>query len=141
MAIIFNFISMFNYYAAVFKKYAVFSGRARRAEYWYFYLVNVIIWFVLGVLSSTVSNVFGMVSNLYVLVVFIPGLAVNIRRLHDIGKSGWMFLIILIPIIGWIWLLVLSVMDSQAGDNAYGPNPKGLAPRAPAAPTSPVAGQ
>ena len=96
---------------------------------------------LLGVLSSMVSSSFSWLGNLYALAIFIPGLAVGVRRLHDIGKSGWMMLIILIPFIGWIWLLVLSVMDSQAGDNAYGPNPKGVASAAPAAPVPPAVGQ
>ncbi len=132
---------MFTYYLAVLKKYAVFSGRARRAEYWYFYLVNIIVVVVLGFLNAMVSNVFSIISNVYMLAVFIPSLAVSVRRLHDIGKSGWMWFIVLIPIIGWIWLLVLSVMDSQAGNNAYGPNPKGMASVPPSNTVPPVAGQ
>lgn len=63
---------------------------------------------------------------LYFLLTFLPGLAVMVRRLHDVGKSGWMFFIALVPIIGAIWLLVLFVKDSESGENKYGPNPKGL---------------
>lgn len=63
---------------------------------------------------------------LYGLAVLIPGLAVTVRRLHDVGKSGWFFFIILIPLVGVIWLLVLFFTDSQYGPNKYGPNPKGI---------------
>ena len=69
---------------------------------------------------------YGYVNLLYSLVVFIPGLAVAVRRLHDVGKSGWFFLIVLIPLVGAIWLLVLFFTDSQPGMNKYGPNPKGI---------------
>jgi len=67
---------------------------------------------------------FGVIYLLYALAVIIPGLAVTVRRLHDIGKSGWMILISLIPIIGGIWLLILTVTDGEPGENQYGPNPK-----------------
>ncbi|MEM7531642.1 MAG: DUF805 domain-containing protein, partial [Chloroflexota bacterium] len=66
----------------------------------------------------------GFLGSLYSLAVFIPSLAVNVRRLHDVGKSGWMLLLILLPIIGWIWLLILNVREGDGGTNQYGPNPK-----------------
>ena len=124
-----------SWYMAVLKKYAVFSGRARRKEYWYFFLVNFIIAIVLSALSrigagnnsngmSPISTAFSCISGLYSLAVLLPGIGVGIRRLHDIGKSGWWLLIALIPLIGDIWLLVLMAQDSQPGDNQYGPNPK-----------------
>ena len=113
-----------NYYLAILKKYAVFSGRAQRAEYWYFVLFNLIIAIILGIVSTVIGDDKGMLGTLYSLAVLIPGLAVSIRRLHDVGKSGWMLLIALIPLIGWIWLLVLMITDSNPGDNKYGPNPK-----------------
>jgi uncharacterized membrane protein YhaH (DUF805 family) len=129
--------SVMSWYIAVLKKYAVFNGRARRKEYWYFFLINFIIGVVLGVLSavlarsasdsgsmSPVSSVISCISSIYSLAVLLPGLGVGIRRLHDIGKSGWWLLIGLIPLIGEIWLLVLAATDSQPGDNQYGPNPK-----------------
>ena len=75
-------------------------------------------------MGDGVSLPYGYMYLLYVLAVFIPGLAVTVRRLHDIGKSGWMFLIVLIPIIGPIWLLVLFCTDSQQGSNKWGENPK-----------------
>ena len=130
------------WYLLVLKKYAVFSGRARRKEYWMFTLFNIIIPIIiltiiallLGDLSGPQpakgeggSSLYRLFYILYCLAVFIPGLAVSARRLHDIGKSGWMILIALIPIIGIIWLLILMVTDSNPEENQYGPNPKELA--------------
>jgi len=117
-----------NWYLDVLKKYAVFSGRARRKEYWMFVLVNVIIAFVLGLIDGIVGVALGsdqsLLSTLYILAILLPGLAVGVRRLHDTGRSAWWLLIALVPIIGPIVLLVFSVQDSQHGDNQYGPNPK-----------------
>ena len=119
-----------NYYLAVLKKYADFNGRAQRAEYWYFVLFNFIISIVLGIVDGALGFNIGMnigfLGLIYSLVVLLPGLAVSIRRLHDIGKSGWMLLVCFIPVIGAIWFLILMVKDSTPGDNQYGPNPKGL---------------
>ena len=130
-----------NYYLLVLKKYAVFDGRAQRAEYWYFCLFNIIISLILSILGKaigvfnvtigTTGNETNILSIIYSLAVLIPGLAVSFRRLHDVGKSGWMLLIVLIPIIGVIWLLVLLARDSDPGDNRYGPNPKVVAVAAP----------
>lgn len=129
-----------NYYLAVLKKYAVFSGRATRAEYWYFVLFNLIAQLVLMIVDGLLSIAsFDILTSIYVLAVFIPSLAVAVRRLHDTNRSGWMILIGLIPLIGGIWLLVLMVLDSTA-DNQYGPNPKGGAtPTPPPAATPPPA--
>lgn len=123
-----------NYYLKVLQNYTAFSGRARRSEYWYFVLFNMIFaitaMIIDNVLGTTfkmgygVSLPYGYVYLLYILVVMIPSLAVAVRRLHDVGKSGWFFLIALIPIIGSIWLLVLLATDSIQGDNKYGANPK-----------------
>lgn len=129
-----------NYYVAVLKKYAVFTGRAGRAEYWYFVLFNIIIMAVLNVLTTSMKDVaglgmlFSLVASLYSLAVLIPSIAVAVRRLHDTSKSGWLLLLCLIPVIGWIVLLVFMIMDSTPGANAYGPNPKGSASPIPAAP-------
>ena len=113
------------YVDEVFNKYAEFSGRARRSEYWYFILFNVLVGIALGIIDSVLfghrMNVF---SSLYNLFVFVPSLAVAVRRLHDIGKSGWWWLIMLIPIIGWIWFIILMATDSVPGKNQYGPYPK-----------------
>jgi len=112
------------YYTAVLKNYAGFAGRARRAEYWMFALINAIISIVLAVVDMTVG-LGGALQGLYGLAVLIPSLAVGVRRLHDTNRSGWWLLIVLIPVLGWIALLVFFVQDSDAGDNQYGPNPKG----------------
>jgi len=118
-----------NYYLEVLKKYAVFDGRARRKEYWFFTLFNLIAMIVLGVIDSVTGSFnptvgLGLLSGLYVLAVLLPGIGVSIRRLHDTNRSGWWILISLIPIIGPIVLLVFLVLDSHPGQNQYGANPK-----------------
>jgi len=118
-----------SWYVKVLKNYAVFSGRARRKEYWMFVLFNFIFCIIAMILDNILGLAFenvgyGPIYLLYCLAVFIPGLAVSVRRLHDIGKSGWFILISLIPFIGPIWLLVLMCTDSEPGENDYGPNPK-----------------
>jgi uncharacterized membrane protein YhaH (DUF805 family) len=74
--------------------------------------------------TSSISTVLSCISSIYSLAVVLPALAVGVRRLHDIGKSGWWLFISLIPLVGSLWLLVYAVTDSQPGDNQYGPNPK-----------------
>ena len=111
------------WYLKVLKQYADFNGRARRQEYWMFVLFNIIVSIVASVLDSILGT-WGAIAGLYGLAILIPGLAVGVRRLHDIGKSGWMLLIALIPIIGAIWLIILFVGDSAPGSNEYGANPK-----------------
>jgi len=112
-----------NWYLEVLKKYAVFSGRARRTEFWMFVLVNFIITLVLAVIESLLGSG-GVLGGLYGLAVLIPGLAVSVRRLHDTNRSGWWYLINLIPLIGWIIFIIFAAQDSQPGPNQYGPNPK-----------------
>jgi uncharacterized membrane protein YhaH (DUF805 family) len=126
------------WYLKVLNKYAIFTGRARRSEFWFFVLFNIIFSVVALILDNVIGTTislhdntygdipmpYGYIYILYVLAVFIPGLAVTVRRLHDVGKSGWMYFIILIPIIGSIWLLVLLFIDSQTGRNKWGENPK-----------------
>jgi uncharacterized membrane protein YhaH (DUF805 family) len=123
-----------SWYLEVLKKYAVFSGRARRAEYWYFVLFNIIVVIVLSlidVLLGTFNIVqgVGLLSGIYSLAVLIPTLAVTVRRLHDIDRTGWWILINLIPLVGTIVLLVFAVTDGTPGNNRYGPNPKEVAAR------------
>ena len=118
-----------NWYLKVLKEYANFKGRARRKEYWMFFLINTIISMVLGFTAGLIGGATDnlsivSVANIYSLLVLIPSLAVLVRRLHDIGKSGWYFFIIFIPLIGVIWLIVLLCQDSEDGTNEYGPNPK-----------------
>ena len=123
-----------NWYLKVIKQYADFSGRARRKEYWMFALFNFIFALlamvldnVIGITFDNIPNIpYGYIYMLYFLALLIPGLAVAVRRLHDIGKSGWWLLISLIPIIGGIWLFVLFVTDSEAESNKWGANPKSI---------------
>ena len=118
-----------NWYLKVMKQYADFNGRARRKEYWMFILFNMIFASVAlvfdNILGFAMEGVgYGPIYVLYGLGIMIPAIAVGVRRLHDIGKSGWMLLVSLIPLIGGIWLLVLMATDGQPGDNKYGTNPK-----------------
>lgn len=118
-----------NWYLKVMRQYTDFNGRARRQEYWMFFLFNALFAIVAMLLDNVLGIAFGEIGYgplymIYGLITLIPGLAVLVRRLHDVGKSGWMFLVVLIPIVGAIWLLVLLVTDSKPGENEYGPNPK-----------------
>lgn len=116
-----------NYYSICLSKFADFSGRARRREYWTFALVNCLIAMLLLILGlafgedSPASNI--MVTIFY-LIMLVPNLSVSVRRLHDIGKSGWYMFLSLIPLIGGLILLVWALMDSESGENQYGKNPK-----------------
>ena len=111
-----------NWFMEVLKKYAVFSGRARRKEYWFFVLFYVIISIVLGIIDAVIGTV--ILGALFGLALLVPSIAVTVRRLHDTGRTGWWVLIGFVPVVGWIVLLVFMFMDSQPGDNQYGPNPK-----------------
>lgn len=118
-----------NWYLKVLKQYADFNGRARRQEYWMFVLFNMIFVAVAALLDNllglTVGELpYGVLYFIYALFVLIPGLAVVVRRLHDINKSGWMILVSLIPFVGAIWLIVLYATEGTPGDNEYGSNPK-----------------
>ncbi len=120
------------WYLAVIKKYAEFKGRASRQEFWMFFLFNLIFALVAVVLDNVFGTDFqdigyGIFYTLYMLAVLLPTLAVEIRRLHDIGKSGWWIFISLVPLAGSIWLIVLLATDGQPGENQYGPNPKEVA--------------
>ena len=112
------------WYLKALRQYSDFDGRARRMEFWMFALFN---WLIGGVLMVVDRFVFEQsygLSTLYSLAVLIPGIALSVRRLHDVGKSGWMLLIALIPIIGAIWLIVLYLSDSEPDANEYGASPK-----------------
>lgn len=120
-----------NWYLKVLRQYADFSGRARRKEYWMFVLMNVIASIILAVVDAMLGTAIGegavgVLSLIYALALIIPSLAVAVRRLHDSGRSGWWILICLVPLLGTIALIVFYCMDSEEGDNQYGPNPKFL---------------
>jgi uncharacterized membrane protein YhaH (DUF805 family) len=104
-----------SYYLKVLQNYVTFDGRARRAEYWYFVLFNVIISFVLGFVGGMLRLNF--LSSIYSLAILLPSIAVGVRRMHDVGKSGWF---LLIP----IYNLVLAVTPGSAGPNEFGADPK-----------------
>lgn len=112
-----------NWYLAVLKKYAEFNGRARRQEYWMFFLYNIIFGLAAGIVDAILGT-YLVVYTIYSLAVLIPLIAVSVRRLHDTGKSGWLLLIVLIPLIGAIALFVLFLLDSTPEENEYGKNPK-----------------
>ena len=105
--------------ALFFSRYTDFGGRSRRSEYWWVMLFNVIVSFVLAMLPNSLA----FLSGLWSLAILVPSLAICIRRLHDVGKSGWWYLFILIPLVGGIILLVQFCKDSTE-DNQWGPNPK-----------------
>jgi uncharacterized membrane protein YhaH (DUF805 family) len=111
------------YLRVVKDNYANFNGRARRKEYWMFALFNVLFVFVAAIIDYFLGT-FPMIYCIYLLAIVIPSIAVLVRRLHDIGKSGWWFFIGLIPLVGAIWLLVLLCTDGNPGENSYGPSPK-----------------
>ena len=113
-------MSFFEAVGICFHKYADFSGRARRKEYWYFTLFNMIVSCVLAIMLGEDSSL----DVAYSLVTLIPGLAVIWRRIHDIGKSGAWNFISFVPVVGWIFMLIWNCRDSQPGYNDYGPNPK-----------------
>nr|WP_294936609.1 DUF805 domain-containing protein [uncultured Flavobacterium sp.] len=123
---------MIDYYKkTVFENYANFTGRARRSEYWYFVLSNIIIFILLlfpAVLmeevSPTAAVAFWVLMVIYGVLILIPGFALIVRRLHDIGKSGWYWFVRFIPIVGPIWLLVLLCTEGNRGRNQYGHDPK-----------------
>jgi uncharacterized membrane protein YhaH (DUF805 family) len=108
-------------YIQVLQKYAVFDGRAKRSEYWLFMLVHVVISIILG-LIPLILDWFVVVEVVYFLALLVPVLAVGARRLHDSGKSGWLQLILLIPLIGWIIVIILMALPSD-DENKYGPRP------------------
>lgn len=120
------------WYLTVLRKYAVFEGRARRKEYWYFTLFNFLIMVVLQILKviatesgdNAGATLFEVLYILYILGVIVPSLTLSVRRLHDTGHSGWWCFIAFLPIIGSIVLLVWFVSDSNPQANPYGPNPK-----------------
>ncbi|NBJ68223.1 MULTISPECIES: DUF805 domain-containing protein [Clostridia] len=129
------------------KNYATFRGRARRKEFWMFNLVFLLILFVCGFLLSLVNpellandpgydsinatdkmgiieGILSFLISIFYISMILPAIAVTVRRLHDTGRSGWWYFIILIPVIGGIILIILSILDSEPNENKYGPNPK-----------------
>ncbi len=111
-----------DWFLLALKKYADFTGRSRRKEYWMFLLFNVLIAVGLGIVDGILETVF--IGGLFALATLIPGISCAARRLHDTGRSGWWLLISFVPLVGVLVVIYFLVLDSDAGDNAYGPNPK-----------------
>ena len=122
---------------SVYSNYATFSGRARRSEYWWWFLAYIIIIIVLGIIEGAVfgsgtaelsagdggfnaSFTGGILTNIFMIASIIPALAVGVRRLHDIDRSGWWLLISFIPLIGWLILLYWNVQPGTPGQNRFG---------------------
>ena len=112
------------------RKYAVFSGRSQRSEYWSFVLLNLVFTVILYSIDNIIGWNYlmyaGVLSSIYSLVIVIPGISVAIRRLHDNNRTGWWLFIVLVPLIGAVILIIFYAQDSQSGDNKYGPNPKAV---------------
>lgn len=121
------------WFVTALKKYAVFSGRSRRREYWYFGLFYLILYAVLAMVDGITGSFnfeygIGMFSGILTLALLIPSLSVSVRRLHDTGRSGWWVLIGVIPLVGAIILIVFLAQDTEAGANRFGANPKAGTP-------------
>ncbi len=112
-----------HWYLDVLKNYTGFSGRARRTEFWMFWLINLGIAIVLTIIES-ILGLPGVLSGLYNLAILLPSIAVGMRRLHDTDRSGWWLLIALVPFVGAIVLLIFFCLEGTSGDNQYGPDPK-----------------
>ena len=132
-------MEILNWMILPYKRYFEFSGRSRRKEYWlftlFYFLVSIAIGIVLGTpsyehagfyaaASTELTGTGGMVQNLFALASFIPSLAVSVRRLHDQDRSGWLLLLVFIPLLGWFALLVLMCLNGTRGRNRFGPDPK-----------------
>ncbi len=111
------------WYGRVLKKYADFTGRARRKEYWTFVLINMFIAVLLVLIDITYQTM--VLYYLYTIAIIIPSIAVCVRRLHDTGKSGVYILVSFIPLVGSIIMLILLATEGDHGSNKYGPDPKG----------------
>jgi uncharacterized membrane protein YhaH (DUF805 family) len=121
----------------VFSKYATFSGRARRSEYWWFYLFSILAYIVAAIIARAINT--QIISLIVVLALIVPSLAVTARRLHDTDRSAWWMLISLVPLVGGIILIVFNCQDSSAGMNRFGASPKEAGPN-PIGPGYPVTG-
>ena len=111
------------------KKYTVWEGRATRSEYWYFSLFTLLITIGLAIIDTGLGTMDeatgqGLLGALWSLFILLPTIAVFVRRLHDTGRSGWWFWILLVPLIGFIVILVFMCIDSESEENQYGANPK-----------------
>lgn len=114
-----------NWYLKVMREYFNVNGRARRTEYWMYFLVYLVIVIVASVLDAILNS--QLIGGLVALAHLIPSITVGVRRLHDIGRSGWWLLIVLVPLIGWLIALYWATRKGDEHDNAYGANPMAMA--------------
>lgn len=117
-----------DWYLKVLKNYVGFGGRARRKEYWMFLLVNIILAAVLSVIDNMLGwqreAGEGVLTTIYGLLVMLPSWAVHFRRLHDTDRSAWWLLLLIIPVIGWLVILVFNCQEGTQGSNRFGPDPR-----------------
>lgn len=113
------------YFKALFQ-YFNFTGRARRKEFWIFFLTNLFIYWILSILNGYTDIDYTNVTYVFLAIIFIPSISVLLRRLHDSGKNGWNILFIFIPILGWFWLLILLILLGELRPNKWGAYPKGI---------------
>jgi len=116
------------WYVEALTKYAVFRGRARRKEYWYFVFISALVSLVLFLIDESSGNIdaetgLGLLGGIYMLAILLPGLSVSVRRLHDTGRSGWWFLVNFVPVIGPLVMLLFMLQEGQPDANEYGLNP------------------
>ena len=111
-----------NWYLNPLKKYVQFDGRASVKEFWMFFLCNFIVELIIGFIQGILD--ISILGGIYSLAILLPSLALAIRRLHDQSKAGWWILVSLIPLIGWIWYIVLMCLSGTVGPNQYGEDPK-----------------
>jgi uncharacterized membrane protein YhaH (DUF805 family) len=114
-----------NWYMMPWQKFAKFDGRACRAEYWTFTLINIVIAMVISFVEGMVGSP-GILGILFTIAIVVPSIAVGVRRLHDIGFSGWLILIGLVPLLGGLALLVMFVLPGKPAGDKYGPDPLNL---------------
>ena len=118
------------WFVLALKKYAVFRGRSRRREYWFFALFSLLLLLLVLTFIATATGTFdsstgvGLLSGIFYLAIFVPSIAVSVRRLHDIDRTGWWVLLGFVPLVGTTVLLTFAVLDGTPGSNRFGPNPK-----------------
>lgn len=132
-----------HWYFDALRKYAAFTGRSRRAEYWVFFVINFVVYLAaafLDVMAGTFSKEMGvgLASGVYALFVLLPSVSVSVRRLHDTNRSAWWLLLGFVPIIGPLVLFVIYCLEGTPGDNDYGGDPKAEAAEPPAQPEPPA---
>ena len=117
-----------DWYLKVLKNYFGFEGRARRKEFWMFVLINIVVSIVIALVDNILGlnwgAGYGVLGTVYALAILVPSIALTARRLHDIDKSGWWQLIGLIPLIGWIVMIVWAATEGHRGENRFGADPK-----------------